>query len=842
MAVKNKFGLFSILLVFLLSLVSATALQESFAIGTSVENIVACSNSVTTNSITVRNTGDIESGYMLDAEGSALEFATFSETSFSILPGESRTVYVYYAPGDRRGAYDLEATVTTSLGSSQSIENEVTVQNCANLGLSVKNPVVRTNPCEVSQFSFLVRNNGDYTETYEFGFKGMEQYATLSTDFLILTPGEQKQVDLFVNPACEIYGQKELAFQALARTSQFLATTNVVLDIARNYDYSVTVPAVVNICNMKESRIPVAIKNNIPILNTYEISVRGPAWIGQEAREVLLPPLDSGITNIVAYPQNPGSFLVDVITKSTRGEIVKAGALNITVDKCYATDFNIDAPKDIVVAGHRAQYQVSLKNEGTKNDSFTFELVAPEWLSLNANTVLVRVGETKTFSLEGIVPANETGTFVVSAKAISSETKSEKIDVLELKVIAPEDAYDLAITPRHTRILYNEDAISIKLENKGILPATYDLSLNGPRFASLALTSITLQPGEEVETYINTNARDSDPVADYEMILTATVRGENIGFVSSFNTKLRPITFAQEIQGFIMKYLVYIIAGFVVLMLILFFAIFGKRIAASMRARKIRRQELARVKAEMKARLKEEKLAKKMLKEAEKRAMPPRHIGRKIFGILLVLIALAILAGAFVYMAGYAPFITELLTREQASEFEPIIKVDTDGLEALGNTVMIRGTETVRVPIIVKNNYDDDLVFDVQVDTSWIKTDTEKIELEPGEEERIILRVTPEEDTKGLHRITVSANLERENKLFTEEIRLNVKQKNFVQDLLSFAPYFGAGLVLVIIGLIVFRKRKTDKVEVSKVEKTAEVKAKKAKPSKKITLAVPRKR
>lgn len=833
----NVFGLISVLFILILSPLSAVALQENFDVSSQVSNIVACSNGVTTNSFVVTNNGDIESSYTLKGAGN-IPF-TYSESSFLIKAGQSKTVYLYYSPGNLKGDYYSQTEISTAFGMQKVISQNINVQNCQNLLVSVNTPSLTSNPCQPSQFSFNVRNTGDHVETYDFGSSGLEGFTTLSTNEDVLLPGETKQIDLFANPSCDVYGQKELTFQALAKSSGYLAEAHVSLNIERNYDYSVSLPSQINICNLKQVYIPVTITNFVPFTNQYDISVRGPSFLKQEARSVELGAYASGITNIVAFPQNPGAYTLTTLVNSVRGTIVKGGSQNITVEKCYSTDVNIENPSDIIVSGHNAKYPVTIKNDGTKDDVYTFELNGPLWTSLDASKLVLKSGESKTINLNANPAANITGNYNVIVRAISSDANYAKEDVIALKVASPQEAYNLKISPSHTRILYGQDVVNVNLQNNGLLPATYSLTLNGPSFMKLTQNSITLQPKEKETVYVQSNTNDKNEEANYETQIIAGVAGDGVGFVNKFIVSLRQLTIGQELQLFVTKYLIFIIIAGVVLLILIFIAIFGRKIARRWRNWRAKKNELAKIRAEVKARKREEKLAKKLLKKALKAAQP-KNTGKKIFGIFLVIFALLVLSGLILTIAGYAPFVNELFKAKSSDVFAPIIKVNTTGLEAYGNSVIIRGQET-NIPVMVKNNYNDNIIFDVQVANSWIQSDVKQIELEPNEQETINLLVSPENTTKGLYKISVSATLEKDNKVYNEDITINVKQKNLLNDFLSYVWYVVGGLIALVIGIFLLRKVKFTRKKVALEDKSVFNKIK-YKTIKTVNIEIPKKK
>lgn len=796
----------------LVLLTSVFAIQEDFQASTT-PSLAICTHGTTTNTITIRNTGDIESSYSLQGQGSALNFATYSENSFTLKSGETKAVQVFLSPNSNQGNYNLQTTIKSALGNQKVVNQVFSISNCANIQLSVKTPIVKSNPCEPSQFSFVVSNARDFAEMYDFAVQGLEQYVILSANSLLLAPGESKQVDVFVNPACDIYGEQALKFQAYARTSQFVAEANVKLDIARNYAYAVAVPSNTTICNLKQTKIPVSFANQVPFTNQYELTLNAPSWITQEANKVQLGPYGQGVTNLVASPVHPGTYVVDLTTTSVRGQITKAGSYNVIVDKCYDVDVNIDKPSDVIMAGHSAQYTITVSNLGTKQDTFKFEMEAPKWVSANAVQVTLNPKETKTFTINAV--ANVSGNYKATFRAISTETNVAYDDSIQLKVVSLEDAYKLSISPSHKRVLLGNDEVKINLENKGILPATYDLTYQGQSFAKLQTSSVTLEPGKSQAIVLATTTDKTIQLADYQSRIVATVKGEAIAFTNVFNIQLRQLTVGQEIQLFVMNYWPIIVAVVVVLLIALFIYIFGGRIARKWRNWRIAAKEAAKLKAELKAQKAEEKKAKKLLEQSLKLSQPPKSYGRIFGAFMLSLLAIVLIAGVFMLLAGYGPLMQEFVggfQKAAPSKFDPIIKVNTTGLEAYGNTVLVRGSELV-IPVIVKNNYDKELWFGVETNQNWIRTDVKEITLKSGEQEVVNLRVIPTNTTDGLYKITVSATLEQEDKVFKEDIKLNVKKSSWLRELLSYIWYFVGGIVALIIVMLFMPKKKGKKEE-----------------------------
>ncbi len=853
---KKMTQVVGIFFLFLLCMVSVSALQENFNAIATTNTPSACSYAVTTNSIIVTNIGDVESTYAISAFGSASQFTTYSDGTFSLKPSETKTIFVYIAPGSIKGSFNLETNITTVFGLSKIVSQTIGVQNCANININVETPQLEVEPCQPAQFIFDVTNTGSFGETYNFGAKGLEQFTTLSTQSAFLNPGETKQIDVFVNPTCDVYGQQSFTFQALAQTTKYLAEVPVSLDINRNYDFTVSIPATETICNYNQSSIPIQITNNVPFTNQYDISVNAPSWMKQEAYRVQLGPLSSGTTLLVAQPQNPGTYEIGVTLDSIRGDIVKSGNEEIVVDKCYANQVSADKQSDLVVQGNLETFSIALKNTGTNSDTYNVSLQGQSWITSDTQQVQLGSGETKIITISGTPNETTSGDFNTILTIQSAQTQQTHTYTFKTKVISAQTAYDLAITDSHTRVLIGTDQVTVNLQNNGILPATYNLKLNGPQWATIPASTVTLQPGEKVVVPISTATANSTELGDYQTEFIATVANQTIGFDKTFNIQLRSQTVTQEAVQFIIVYSLYVAIVFVLLLLLLLWLIFGKRISRRYRTWKVKRQATAKFNKELKEALKakkeEEKKAKQLLKEsikaqkAEKKATARRERSFwKGFGaVLFILVVLIILAGTFLAIAGYTPYLSEFFNQVQQNQgqqlFAPMIQVNGTGLESYGNTVIVRGTQ-VTIPVMVKNNYNNDILFDVETDNStWIHTDTKQIDLAAGEQATINLQVTPNENVHGVYKISISAILQQENKQFNEAITINVRKKNILLDALDYIWYGVAGVVALILIVLLMRKRSKKSSRGSAKEQKKEVT--KFKPLRRVSIDIPMKK
>ncbi|MFC1728452.1 hypothetical protein ACFLZ7_03240 [Nanoarchaeota archaeon] len=801
---RNITNLFAVLFLLVLASISATeALQEDFYISGS-NKVTSCAHGISTESITIRNTGSISTGYSISKSGSAAPFASYSEQFFSLNPGEERTIQVYLTPGTEKGSHSLTTTVQTTFGLTKKVKQDIQVKNCANLNLVIITPVVNVDPCNPAHFKVEVKNTGSFIESYHFSVDKFSEYSAISELMTVLGPGESRIIDLFVNPACEIYGEHEIKFSALAETSKFLGTVPLKLDIARAYEYKVDVPENIKVCRFERSTVDVSVENLADLSNVYDLKVSGPGWVTIDHDNLFLGAKQNTKTHLNLTPTKAGEYDIKIEAKSRRGDLVKSGERTVTVEECYRTEVYIEKRTDVLVGGESKSYPAIIKNTGTKDDTYTLELQAPFWARLVPGDYSVSSEKEKSTDLEIDIPNNVTGDYKITVKASSDYVFAE--DSIIIDVISQKKAYNVLIDPDSTRVDFGKDEVIVNLKQRGLRASEYDISLIAPSWVDLSDDEVELGPGEEKAIKLET---DRDSEGSYEIELRVAPKNKGVAFVSKFNINVGPAWY-EKVGSFLWLYKLYFGLGLLVLGIVIPGIIYAPRILKRIADKRKISEELRKIKE---------------LTELEEIGEVVRKSSgwKKIITILGIVVAIGLVVSSIFLI----PSIDLFKFKE---DYKSIISIDRSGLSGSGNTIVVNDFDEFFIPLVIENNYENDLVFDIDEKVSWIKATKDQVEVKAGESEIVDLLITPAENIEeNDYKVDVSVELTEGGEILKEFVTLKIKKTTFWQETVNFFVkywvYLLTGLIILVPVLIITHK-KTKKEGAPFVEKKGKLNVK----------------
>src|SRR3989338_4201288 len=165
---KKKNLTLSIFLIILLSLISPPNVNADFTVTNTQNEAVVCPGSTALFTSVVEGTGD----FTVNLEGSASSFSTVVPLGFSLI-AESKTLFIYSTPNSRvlPGRYDL--TLVVNDGSIIKKTNFIiNVGDCHKIAVSSQQQK-QVCGCNTERYSFLVKNEGNFQETYHLTIVGI---------------------------------------------------------------------------------------------------------------------------------------------------------------------------------------------------------------------------------------------------------------------------------------------------------------------------------------------------------------------------------------------------------------------------------------------------------------------------------------------------------------------------------------------------------------------------------------------------------------------------------------------------------------------------------------------
>ena len=270
-----------ILLIFILILTTASAQQEDFeAFGPVIIKTYQC----TTHKfpITITNTGDIESTYYLEVDGTAAEWIQFAPASFKLAPGQSIDVQSFLtAPCDAYDDYTLDIYILTAYGLEKVILQDITVKKPLNVDIIANVFSQSIAPCQSALYNLTIVNPESFTETYSFKIDNFKNEAAFSQDKITLQANSSKDITVEINPKnCEKIGNYNIVFTAAAKKTGTIAEMDLQLEI-KDTGIPVIAEGVSSIKTnlLEESAAELKIFNTYDEAKQYTVDIDGPSWI-----------------------------------------------------------------------------------------------------------------------------------------------------------------------------------------------------------------------------------------------------------------------------------------------------------------------------------------------------------------------------------------------------------------------------------------------------------------------------------------------------------------------------------------------------------------------------------
>jgi hypothetical protein len=810
---------------------SVSALSEDFSAFGSKKDVLACACDLTTDHITVHNRGDVTSTFMLFAGGEAAEWTNLAPQTFYLEPGEVKQVERFIkVPCSARGNYALNTTIKTLFDTEKVLEQTLKTDNCPNIQIVPKFSGTQEEcPCTPVQYNFEVINIGRHMETYEISVEPFSEAISLSTDFLVLEPGEKQEVAVFINLECGRYGEQIFTFNAMAQGTGILGQTEFDLNIKKCYDYELVVGEGYAICQGVPNIIPYQVQNQANIANEYFVFVEGAEWAFPENETVSAWGGETVESNIVLFPPNEEESIYSIALNSisARGEEERTKEIFLETEKCY--DYQLIETEGVfqAVECKAKDHVFVLKNIGSRETTYYVELEGLEWMTTNEGPIQLLSGEEVDVVVRGDAPCEAFGDYLENIYITIEEVNQTYLEEKIVSVYLKEEAYLPEIELSDMKIGFDGGETEVKITNVGYERATYDLSLIASDWITLGQSSVELAPGENA-TVILLAYPTEEVIEDlYSAELIARVRGEDLEYGIGFL-----VDFREEKEG-IPLWLLVLTAGIglliVVVIIVLALVLGGKK--------KPKKGKVAEAKEEKK--VKKEAIT---IDKREYRKKKKKEKKTSIWPIIVIIVLALIIAGGAFYACSTglfkgeqnetvseeleeaaAPEVIEepadvvddqtpapeetptgILTKEEIQE--ALITADRSGIAGEGNILEITNETEINLPLSIKNPTDRKAKFTINTeDNGWVSFERNILTVLPDSTSSMNVKITP--DLEALEEndyiITINSTLEGK-KIYYEEtldIRLT-KQKPKIRN---YWPWLLAGLIALAVIILIIK-------------------------------------
>lgn len=486
----KKFLTGTVLLLAVVSLATASAVDMTIFPKESTTRI----DSFTSYEVQLENVGPVEDYYHLSSNrpGEITIAPLRAPEEGTLAPGETKTVNVWYNPNiDREeGRYSFDITAT-----SQASGDKYSVKGFANV---VKDHKVNLQPDQTSKtgcvgetttFEIDVTNDGIQKE----GFELRTDEGELSQTEVKLENGETRTVVLEISDDEEV--EKNFNVVASSKTSyaQDIINLNFNTETCYNSEVSIT-PEEQDVAAFTEAEYDVTVSNTGTRSDLFVLSSN----VGQFGEtELDIEGLGSGSTTLTVNPEELGTQEVQVSADS-RVASTDTAQLNVY----NGMDLNIGfGPEEIRVC-EQEQTTTTLQVENTGEAAETYSLETEDGV-LSQEELELDVGEVGYIDLDLNSTEYGVGTHDIEVTGTAG-TFGEPSETATTSLVV-ENCWDLEmnIVPEVASAGENRSTVyKIDLENTGTKENTYDISHNGPNWIDIRPSQITVQPGEEENSYM----------------------------------------------------------------------------------------------------------------------------------------------------------------------------------------------------------------------------------------------------------------------------------------------------------------------------------------------------
>lgn len=355
-----------------------------------------------------------------------------------------------------------------------------------------------------TSYEVEVTNSGPTMDRYTMSASTTE--ATVAPQDIRLDTGETETVNVWYNPETD-RDEGTYSFQITARSEatgeRYSSSARV--NIIKDHDVSISVDDQKTVCRGEEATYQVQITNDGIQAETFDLETD---YGDLSTGEVTLQEGETKRVTVTASSDNETTENFNIRAMSTTSYAQDIRNLQLNVETCYDSDVVVTPGSQEVAAGTPAQYTVTIRNLGTKGDTFT---VSSSQGDLSATEIDVPAGESREVNLA--VTPEQLGEQEVTVTASSNV---ESIATLQMDVYNGNDvevgfsdaASQICETGTHT---YTAD-----LENTGEAADTYSVSTDT---GNISTEEVALQPGQSEEVDVTVDATEFEENSSQSLTL-----------------------------------------------------------------------------------------------------------------------------------------------------------------------------------------------------------------------------------------------------------------------------------------------------------------------------------
>ncbi len=358
-----------------------------------------------------------------------------------------------------------------------------------------------------TSYEVTVENVGPVKDVYSLSSTSSE--VTIAPSQVELDTGQSETVNVWYNPAV----QKEAGTYSFSVTATSRATgdqysVDGTVNVIREHEVDVSVSTEAQkVCRGETATYTVEVTNNGDAKEEFRLSTN---YGELSVNRVALEEGETQTVRLTASSQEAVEENFNVVASSTTSYAQDIQSVQFTSEICYASDISITPESQEVAAYTTAEYQVTVRNTGTRADNFTLSSSTGE---LNSTGLEIGGGNSKTTTLT--LTPEELGEqqLTVTAKSQVTSRATATMQVYNGMGVG------VAFSSESRNVCENEHfSLEATVENTGETTEIYQLESSR---GNLSTSEVTLEPRESENVTVDIDASELD-LQTYTVELGAT--------------------------------------------------------------------------------------------------------------------------------------------------------------------------------------------------------------------------------------------------------------------------------------------------------------------------------
>lgn len=243
--------------------------------------------------------------------------------------------------------------------------------------------------------------------------------------------------------------------------------------------------------------------------------------------------------DLVALPplRTKGVFPVTVQAETKTGKLVKSEKLSLNILACYDSDIKFLDQSDTICACQQKSFAFSLKNNGKFEENYVIRVQGPDWATIEEPVVRLKPDAQKQINLNVNLPCDlKSGLVDIEVGAVSQQAiRSISKDSIGLNIVSRDACFNVKATAQQKEVdvftnpyTGSSALVPVTVENRGQEDATYnlDISGNGAALSQLNPASIQIQKGKSEVVFLYIAPGEETELGTYTATVSARVQDD----------------------------------------------------------------------------------------------------------------------------------------------------------------------------------------------------------------------------------------------------------------------------------------------------------------------------